>query len=121
VLGRDRETRTGAELLEIPIQTPLPLGSGRMPALATRPMTARSIKVDVRASQVSGTGQNSGSSGDSLVGTLEDCPMRRVIGLLLAGMLLLGTAGFAAADNKGPNPQPPKCVPASTPGCSDHR
>jgi hypothetical protein len=46
--------------------------------------------------------------------------MKRKIFALILGMLLaLSTVGAAFADNKGPNPDPPKCVPASTPGCSD--
>jgi hypothetical protein len=43
--------------------------------------------------------------------------MRRVVSLLLAGMLILSTAGVASADSFR-HPKPPKCVPASTPGCS---
>jgi hypothetical protein len=43
--------------------------------------------------------------------------MRRVISLFLAGMLVLATAGVASADSFR-HPQPPKCTPASTPGCS---
>jgi hypothetical protein len=44
--------------------------------------------------------------------------LRRVVSFILAGMLVLGSAGMASAANHGPHPQPPKCVPASTPGCS---
>jgi hypothetical protein len=43
--------------------------------------------------------------------------MRRVISLLLAGIMILTTAGVASADSFH-HPKPPKCVPANTPGCS---
>jgi hypothetical protein len=42
----------------------------------------------------------------------------KIIALILGTLLALSTVGGAFADNKGPNPDPPKCVPASTPGCS---
>jgi hypothetical protein len=34
------------------------------------------------------------------------------------GVIAAATAPLASAANHGPNPQPPKCVPANTPGCS---
>jgi hypothetical protein len=44
--------------------------------------------------------------------------MRKIALLLLTVLFLLAAAAPAFGDNKGPHPQPPKCVPASTPGCS---
>lgn len=38
--------------------------------------------------------------------------------LLAAGLLVVMGASTASAGSKGPHPQPPKCVPANTPGCS---
>jgi hypothetical protein len=43
---------------------------------------------------------------------------RKLIVLFLTSMVALTTVGTALADQRGPNPQPPKCVPANTPGCS---
>ena len=47
----------------------------------------------------------------------------KIIAVTLGAVLALSTVGAALAShgghgNKGPNPQPPKCAPASTPGCS---
>jgi hypothetical protein len=44
--------------------------------------------------------------------------MKRFVALLLTGLFLVSAAGPAFAGQTGPNPQPPKCVPANTPGCS---
>ena len=44
--------------------------------------------------------------------------MRKLVLLLLTVLFVLASAAPALADNKGPNPKPPRCVPASTPGCS---
>jgi hypothetical protein len=43
---------------------------------------------------------------------------KKIVVALLSSLLALSTIGTALADNKGPHPQPPKCTPASTPGCS---
>ncbi len=43
---------------------------------------------------------------------------KKLLVLALSGLLALSAFGTAFADSKGPHPQPPKCVPASTPGCS---
>jgi|SwirhirootsSR2_FD_contig_31_17316035_length_530_multi_2_in_0_out_0_1 hypothetical protein len=48
----------------------------------------------------------------------EDTMKSKITALVLGVLLVLATAVPALADNQGPNPQPPKCVPASTPGCS---
>jgi hypothetical protein len=42
----------------------------------------------------------------------------KLTALVLGVLLALATIAPALADNQGPNPQPPKCTPASTPGCS---
>jgi hypothetical protein len=45
--------------------------------------------------------------------------MKRFVALLLTGLFLVSAAGPAFGKQTGqPHPQPPKCVPASTPGCS---
>jgi hypothetical protein len=45
--------------------------------------------------------------------------MKRFVALLLTGLFLVSAAGPAFGKQTGqPNPQPPKCVPANTPGCS---
>jgi hypothetical protein len=44
---------------------------------------------------------------------------RKLMVLVLGSLLALSTVGSVfAAQPHGPNPQPPKCVPANTPGCS---
>jgi hypothetical protein len=46
--------------------------------------------------------------------------MRRLLSLVLALLFTLSIAGPALGAQRGggPHPQPPKCVPANTPGCS---
>jgi hypothetical protein len=44
--------------------------------------------------------------------------MKRFVALLLTGLFLVSAAGPAFGKTGQPNPQPPKCVPANTPGCS---
>jgi hypothetical protein len=43
---------------------------------------------------------------------------KKIVAAILGALLALSAVGGAFADNKGSNPDPPKCVPASTPGCS---
>jgi hypothetical protein len=43
---------------------------------------------------------------------------RKLLIGFLAAMLSASTIGSALGAQQGPNPQPPKCVPANTPGCS---
>jgi hypothetical protein len=43
---------------------------------------------------------------------------RKIVLCALAGTVFAGTTAALASQPGPPNPQPPKCVPASTPGCS---
>jgi hypothetical protein len=44
---------------------------------------------------------------------------RRLVAVLMGALIALSTVGTAFADKPhGPNPQPPKCTPANSPGCS---
>jgi hypothetical protein len=42
----------------------------------------------------------------------------KLVVMMLGALLSLSIAGSAFAAQQGPKPQPPKCTPASTPGCS---
>jgi hypothetical protein len=44
--------------------------------------------------------------------------MKRLIGLVLTASFVLSTTALAFAQQPKPGPQPPKCTPRSTPGCS---
>ena len=51
----------------------------------------------------------------------EQVMKARILAIILGALLTFAAAAPALADNKGPNPDPPKCTPASTPGCSGKR
>jgi hypothetical protein len=60
-----------------------------------------------------------GASGAERLKQVNGAPMKRFVALLLTGLLLVSAAGSAFGKQTGqPHPQPPKCVPANTPGCS---